>query len=361
MDRFSQAYEAARTALDTADFSASLEKHRAALKSLMAAGGPEATQSEVLGKLRLLLKSEAWSLVGQGGQGGPADASAKAILNSAGKAASGRSQRAATVKMLKHFHHVDSKGGQALWVYAPPKVYSKWIFDELDGADEARMLAALKKTEDEVYTESQRATMSAALQMARKLCLDAAAKLGSSPSDATLGVLDRYFTNAATTDDARKAVIETLRAGYIRIAAACSASTVIISDEPTDRVGGGWKDWAFIYPSEAMKVIYLQGAWLAKADEVKPSNETPLYRCARTIIHELSHKELRTEDVVYGPSGLMPEGSATLTPEHALHNADSWAYFAVDVNGFLNGPDAQNGRKACLNIRAVPTRTLTLA
>jgi hypothetical protein len=133
----------------------------------------------------------------------------------------------------------------------------------------------------------------------------------------------------------------------------------VISDEPGDRCGGGWKDWAFIYSAEAMSVIYLQGAWVSKADEATPSNQAPLFRCARTIVHELSHEQLRTEDVVYGPNGLMPEGSGALTPAYALHNADSWAYFSMDVTANLTGPDAANGATACSAIRAVPSKTLT--
>lgn len=209
-----------------------------------------------------------------------------------------------------------------------------------------------------MYSEPERGMMSDALQTARKVCLDAVVKLAS-PNTATVAVIRRYFGNAASTDIELATVAETLRAGYQKIAAACNASSVVISDEPGDRCGGGWKDWAFIYSAEAMSVIYLQGAWVSKAGEATPSNQAPLFRCGRTIVHELSHKQLRTEDVVYGPKGLMPEGSSDLTPAYALHNADSWAYFSMDVTANLTGPDAANGATACSAIRTVPSKTLT--
>jgi hypothetical protein len=243
-------------------------------------------------------------------------------------------------------------------VYAPPKIYTKWIFDEVKGATELALNTVLGKAEDEVYSESQREMMSNALQTARKVCLDAVVKLAS-PNTATVAVIRRYFGNAASTDTELATVAETLRAGYQRIAGACGASSVVISDEPVNRCGGHWKDWAFIYRAEAMSVIYLMGAWVRKADEATPSNQAPLFRCARTIVHELSHKQLCTEDVVYGPKGLMPEGSSALTPAYSLHNADSWAYFSMDVTGNLTGPDAANGATACTAIRQAPTRTLT--
>ena len=79
------------------------------------------------------------------------------------------------------------------------------------------------------------------------------------------------------------------------------------------------------------------------------------------MVVKLSNPDNATEDVVYGPKGLKPEGSGALTAEYALHNADSWAYFAVDVLGFLTGPDKSNGIKVKSAILKVPTKVLTTA
>ena len=356
MNKFSQAYLAARTALGDDAFAGAVAKQRAQLLTLMADGGPAAAQSNHLGKLRQALKTAQYSLVAAGK---PMAAGAQAIIDAAGTGA-GKAERAATVKMLKHLYHTKSAGGQAVWVYSPPKAYAKWIFDEVAGADDPKLKAVLAQPEDEVYSETQRSVMSDALQTARKVCLDAVAKLGE-PTTATLTIVRRYFGNTGSSADQLNTAAATLRGGYQKIANACNASTVIISDEPGDRSGTGWEDWAFIYTAETMRVIYLQNAWLTKAAEATPSNQTPLFRCARTIIHELSHKEVSTEDVVYGPRGLMVQGSGALTADYALHNADSWAYFAMDLTGNLTGPDATNGITACTAIRAVPTRVLTVA
>jgi hypothetical protein len=176
------------------------------------------------------------------------------------------------------------------------------------------------------------------------------------PNERTTNLVKQYFTDGGNADI--KDTLAALAKGYKKIAAGLGSSSLVISDEPGDRLGGGWKDWAFIYPSEKMKVIYLQNAWLKKADEASADNASPLHRCARTIIHEMSHKECRTEDVVYGPRGLKPHGA--LTGTYALHNADSWAYFAVDVNELLKGGDAANATKNCTGIRAAPAKTLTV-
>jgi hypothetical protein len=355
MDKFSEAFDQAKSSLTAGVFAGDVETMRPGLGKLFGADGLDAAEAAQLAKLRFTLDTAKKALV-TGGKGSE-EASADAIIAASGDS-SGKPDRAATLKMLSHLYHTKSVGGQAIWVYSPPKIYTKWIFDEVAGATDQALKAVLRKPADEVYSPSQRELMSDALQTARKVCLDAVVKL-SSPNTATVAVIRRYFGNAASTDQELATVAETLRGGYQKIANACSATSVVISDEPGDRCGGGWKDWAFIYTAEAMSVIYLQGAWVSKADEATPSNQAPLFRCARTVIHELSHKQLRTEDVVYGPKGLMPEGSSALTPAYALHNADSWAYFSMDVTGNLTGPDATNGSTACTAIREVPSKTLT--
>jgi hypothetical protein len=307
-------------------------------------------------KLRVNIAAAAGKLIAKGA--GSATAHGKAIVGAAGDG-KGINDRAATVKMLNHLYLQKSSGGQQVWVYAPPEAYSKWLFDEVAGANAVALETAMSKNGKEVYSTDQRGVMAAAVQEARAVSLAVVVKLGAA-SDVTCSVVRRYFGNASTAPKDLIATMQTLAAGYQKIANACNGSNIVISDEPGDRTSGGWKDWAFIYTAESMSVIYLQGAWLKKADEISPSNQSPLYRCVRTIIHELSHKEVSTEDVVYGPKGLKPDGSAALKLEHAIHNADSWAYFAVDVLGYLTGPDKTNGDRPASAILKVPTRTLTV-
>jgi hypothetical protein len=354
MDSFSEAFDAAKAALAAGDLDGDFKKLQKSLKRLLGPSGPDIAEKALLGDLRDKIASGAKSLVAKGGAA--PSASAKVIVAGAGSG-KGKVERAATLKMLKHLYHQKSAGGQQIWVYAPPSGYSEWIFDEVAGANEPALVAVLSKNEPEVYSESQRGTMAQAVQQARAVAQAVAAKLGAA-SDTTKAVVRRYFGNASTTEKQLIEIMTTLATGYLRIAGACNEGNIVISDEPTDRTGGGWKDWAFIYTEETMSVIYLQGAWLQKADEVTPSNQSPIYRCVRTVIHELSHKEVGTEDIVYGPKGLKPEGSTALTPEYALHNADSWAYFAVDVLGYLTGPDKTNGDTPTSAIRQTPTGTL---
>ncbi|WP_293368773.1 M35 family metallo-endopeptidase [Nevskia sp.] len=354
MDRFSEAYAEAQGAIGSGDLSGAFKSLKWGIKGLLAAGGPSASNKEVLDKLRAIISKEAGVLL-VAATATSTTAAAKAIIGGAG-VGDKRNDRVAMLKMLRHLYHQISAGGQQIWVYSPPVSFSKWIFDEVKGVNDTALEAAISKDADEVYSEIQRATMANAIQKARAFCQSVAVKMGKSNAE-TDAVVRRYFGGAATDAKALAEIRKTLASGYLKIAAACNGCSIVISDEPGDRTGGGWDDWAFIWPSESMNVIYLQGAWLTKADEISPSNQSPIYRCARTIIHELSHKHVNTEDICYGPAGLMP--SSSLTPEYALHNADSWAYFGIDVLGFLTGPDKTNGEIANVAIRKTPSKTLS--
>ena len=60
--------------------------------------------------------------------------------------------------------------------------------------------------------------------------------------------------------------------------------------------------------------------------------------CALTIIHELSHREVGTDDNAYDHDGLKP-AKDKLPYAKALNNADSWAYFCLDLAGVLAAGD----------------------
>lgn len=352
MNKFEEAYKAAKDALTTA-FVGEMEKQRGDMSALLGADGPNEAKKAVLNKVRRAIATDSLErryIFWTAGE-------ARAITNAAGaKDSHGKRKKAATIKLFRHLYHGSKIGGASIWVYSPPAAYDKWVFDMFTSDDDSSIMKVLNKKNEEVYSEHHRKIMVDAISEAKRVASSAVTKLDAK-SAATKKLVEQYFTDGDAEYDVDD-IMTKLSKGYKKIAAGLGSSSLVISDEPGDRLGGGWKDWAFIYTTEAMKVIYLQNAWLKKADEASPDNSGPLHRCARTIIHEMSHKELKTEDVVYGPKGLKPKGD--LTGAHALHNADSWAYFAIDVNGLLSGPGKGYAVKDCTGIRAVPKRELTL-
>lgn len=69
-----------------------------------------------------------------------------------------------------------------------------------------------------------------------------------------------------------------------------------------------------------------------------PGNTGRLWLAAETIIHELSHIDVSTQDHRYDSSGLKP-GANAFPMASALDNADSWGYFAIDLAGYLSNAD----------------------
>jgi hypothetical protein len=328
MDKFSDCYAKARKVVNNDTYADDWKTIQEDLKTLLGKRGPDADEETVLSTLRAKL-AEAKK------KGKSEEAVAEAIILASKQGKKDIAGRAATLKMMKHFYLGRKSGGQKVWIYAPPKDYSAWIFDEITGT-ETEMKGRLVK-ESEVYTATNRRMMCDALQLARKWSMDALDKLAKAQAP-TKRIVKRWFADESTTDKQLDAAISKLKDGFKKISYVCNSTRLIFSDEPIDRNGGGWKDWAFVYKKEGLSVVYLQNAFL-KAGRKKKDGTTPkLWKCALTIIHELSHREVNTDDVRYDDDGLKPS-KATMPMSKALKNADSWGYFGTDLAGMLSQTD----------------------
>jgi hypothetical protein len=241
--------------------------------------------------------------------------------------------RAATLKMLRHVYRARKTGGQDVWVYAPPKSHMKQVFDELSGSDSAQAKKKLGQ-ETEIFDDGERGLMCDALQLARKIAMDCSAKVAAK-SDAAKKHVRRWFLDETCTKTQLDDALTKLAGGLNKIAAACNASSLVFTDYLD------WRKERDKYFGAAFKggegggfpVIYLEGAFTRLK-----GNSGKLWLCAETIIHELSHHELRTEDYFYDSDGLKPN-SGSFPYAKAIANADSWGYFAVDLAGYLSATD----------------------
>ncbi|GAB4267910.1 MAG: hypothetical protein Kow0065_18430 [Methylomicrobium sp.] len=332
MDRFTDAYEKARDVVKTQKFVDEWQKYlqdEVKVKELLNADGPDLAHANGLDKLRKKLDDASRNAVVAffvGGGLGDKIVEASKNTASAGKL----EDRVATLKMLYHLYLASKRGGQDVWVYSPPKAYTKWIYDEIKTPEKDMAAKAGKTTE--VYSAGERKIMCDALLLALNWSMNVVAKLGS-PDDNTKKMVRKWFADQNTTDQQITDAIATLKAGFQKIANVANSNKLIFSDEPLDRNKGGWKDWAFVYKSEKMEVVYLQGAFL------KSANSGKLWMCALTIIHELSHRAVDTKDHRYDNDGLKPS-TGGLSYQKALENADTWAYFATDLAGKLSASDS---------------------
>ena len=323
MERFSQAYKTCRKVFDGGKFADDWQKFltkEANIGALLGSHGPNPRHASGLDKLRARI------LATPDGKRGAALTAAATNAKGGGSI----TDRVASLKMLWHLYLESERGGQQVWIYSPPVDYTTWVFDEITGGATTYEPKVDKLTE--IYTEDQRKVISTALAQALRAANGAVSKLGS-PAPATLAMLRTWFADEDTTDAQLKVAARKLLAGFKKIANVCNSNHLIFSDEPIDRSGGGWKDYAFVDPTETLNVVYAQGAFLRAA-----GSTGRVWLCVETIVHELSHRVAKTDDFAYDNTGLLPSKTG-ITFSHAIRNADSWGYFCVDLAGMLADAD----------------------
>ncbi|WP_295451075.1 M35 family metallo-endopeptidase [uncultured Thiodictyon sp.] len=338
MSMFSEAYDALRKVVVTqAEFDAEWQKFlNKEVVPILGTSGPDSAHAAGLDKLRERIEDSSGGGFASFFLGGLVGEAIVAAAKKTG-AEAGLARRCAALKMLKHLYRAEQTGAQSVWILSPPKAYSKWVFDEIVGTE--KNLTALLSKEAEVYSAANRKTMCTALHQAVACAQYSAVKLGS-PDPATTTVFERWFADGTASETDIAAKMTSMGTEFTRIAAVLGSNLLVFSDEPKDRTSGGWKDWGFVYSSEKMDVVYLQNAFLKAS-----GNSGDLWKCVLTLVHEVSHRVAATDDNRYdngspgkvGGRGLKPDG--TFTFDYATNNADSWAYFCVDLKGMLSKCD----------------------
>lgn len=322
MDVFTDVYDKSVEILKSPSLHNDWKVIEAGLKTLLGVGGPSIEGALSLDQLRKQLDS---SVKGRAIAG---KAKAEEIARASRTGASGYQDRAALVKQMQHFYLVQKKGNQCIWVVDCPQSYGKWTYDLFSGKSIEDLKSELSKSR-EVFGSGNRKMMSDALQLARKWSADVEVKLATK-SDSVLATVARWFhpTGAKATDI--EATRATLLDGFKKITAACNSSKVMFSDRPHKRASGEMKNtFASVNSLDAMPVIYIYEVFLKTGKRNKLGKIPKLWLCALTVVHELSHKLVKTDDIKYDYDGLKP--GAGFSADQALKNADSWAYFAGDL------------------------------
>jgi len=323
MDVFTDAYDKSVELLKSTSLHADWKAIEKGLKTLLEAGGPSLNSAPCLDELRGQLAANKGK--------GPADkTSAEEIIRASRSDARGYQDRAALVKQMQHFYLVAKKGNQSIWVVDSPRRYGKWTYDLFSGKTVEDLKSELTHT-TEVFGPGNRKMMSDALQLARKWSADVEVKLASK-SRTALATVTRWFDAGGAKADAIEASRAKLLDGFKKITAACNSTKVIFSDRPHKRASGEMKNtFASVNSLDVMPVIYIYELFLRTGKRNKLGRIPKLWLCALTVVHELSHKLVKTDDIKYDYEGLKP--GAGFSAEQALKNADSWAYFAGDLVG----------------------------
>lgn len=302
------------------------------VNKLLGAGGFDGGYADGLDKLRKKIHAEAkhtnaLAVFVLGGGPGAVIYDAAQNKTSPGSWA----ERAAALKMLRHTYRAKKTGGQDVWVYSPPKAHLKDVFEEIQGAEKS--VKNKLEQEAEIFSAEDMELMCDALQLARKISMDVMAKVGTKDA-ATKAMVKRWFLDDACTATEEADALSKLADGFKLIAAACGSATLVFTDyldwrkKRDDYFGAAFRGGE----GGGFPVIYLEGAFTRLK-----GNSGKLWLCAETIIHELSHHEVSTQDHRYDSSGLKP--SKTLPYAKTIDNADSWGYFAIDLAGYLSKTD----------------------
>ena len=329
MNNFTEVYKATRNVVSTETFADDWHTfltRKCNIRQLVGDEGFSSGRHRDLGKIRARIKKESTATKNSG----------EVIFDAATVASrpDTLNKRAASLKMLKHVYRLTRLGSQSVWVYSPPKAYGTWIFDEITG--NAIAVKAKLALDDEIFGMDEMKWMRSALAVANKIVNDTRAKLARG-SRQTKKIVARWFLDKADDDAAMEATLSALKAGFLKISVACKSKTLVFTDY------ADWRATRDKYYGAAFRggegggfpVIYLEGAFTRLT-----GNSGKQWLCAQTIIHELSHHEVSTEDHRYDHHGLKPTDG--FGQDKTIANADSWGYFALDLAGYLSKADREN-------------------
>jgi hypothetical protein len=274
MYKFSEVYDLSRQLLAAKCFKKWSDHYQSELEALFAAGGPAEGHAEVLNALRDTLSRQPPSAIKLRNQPAPKRPTAEDLANLVIRYAKlsqtdpdkGLDDRAAFLKMLKHFYFVSRAGNQVVWVADSPSAYSKYTYDLFKGKTE-RSIADACKQNQEVFGETGRKLFSDALSLARKWSMDAYSKL-STPDENTKKVAKRWFLSENDSDLDLDRFCKILLDQFKLISSACNDSRIIFADDPIERTNRERDPYAATHYEghEKMRVIYISKPYLEFAN-----------------------------------------------------------------------------------------------
>lgn len=246
-------------------------------------------------------------------------------------------QRVAALEMLRHLWLLKTSGSHKLWVLSLPESYRDWPEADLAGKDYDSLGKRVNDASSH-FSAEDRKHLAQATQTGLSWLHKALVVASSPKKDKNMAIIKRWFADANSKQADMEAAAAALKEGIKKIQACIKSNFVLICDMPLDRgVAERANVNAFVFSNEAINVIYVEPAFFSNRDMFKD-----LKNWTRIVIHELSHRMVKTKDHRYrhNSAGLKPDaGDAKFTAAHALDNADSWALFCMDCAGQLTDAD----------------------
>lgn len=234
-------------------------------------------------------------------------------------------KRLGALKTLQHTYLLASTGAHKVWCVAIPTGFTDWPHDALQGGIANANKKLLDQTER--FTSDQREHLSHASLEALKWVHKAMIIASDIKKEEHRATISRWFSDARTTESDLATIAATLNAGLKKIAFKLQSGRLIYTDSVAERgTGSNEGTEAFVW-GDPLDVVYIEDEFFGNRNTL-----TGLTNWTRIVIHELTHRELGTEDYAYEHQGINP---IRLSPAKAIENADSWAWFCADCAGVL--------------------------
>ena len=201
----------------------------------------------------------------------------------------------------------------------------------------------------EYHSKKEMRDLAAASQKAVAWAQKASAVSAADASGAGADTLvKRWFADEDDHgEDRMKEIRKEVTRGFNKIAGGALSGKMILSELPTVRGSEHEESEAVVAKDERLNVIYIESDFFGNQNTL-----SGMTNWARMLVHELSHRMLKTDDVethgnpryAWHPRGIGPmKGSYSTT--QAMKNADNWAWFAADAAGALSQKNRDDALK----------------
>jgi hypothetical protein len=160
-------------------------------------------------------------------------------------------------------------------------------------------------------------------------------------------LLKRWFADEDITDTQLRTFAAKLKMGLNKIAPKMSTGTLIVTDfvpirhSPDAGDKGFVESNAFVW-ADKRDVIYVEQGFFTK--DASAIFQKDARHWARIMVHEMTHREAKTEDKRYGWAGIQPK-KGSFPAADAMVNADSWALFVANAARAMTKTDLTRALK----------------
>lgn len=234
-------------------------------------------------------------------------------------------KRLGALKTLRHTYLLKRFGAHKVWCLSIPTSFTDWPCTALKGGIAGVTIKLVDQGER--FTSEQRKHLSNASQEGLKWVHKAMSVASNPKSKANFELVARWFADANSKDADVVAAAATLNAGLKKLAAKLKSGRLIYTDSVSERgTNANEGTEAFVW-GDPLDVVYIEEEFFGAQNTL-----SGLTNWARIVVHELTHRELKTQDHAYEHQGIAPR---KLGADKAIENADSWAWFCADCAGAL--------------------------